>query len=658
MFGKLTLEAVPYHEPIIMVTIAGIILGGLAIAGLITYYGKWQYLWKEWFTSVDHKRLGIMYLILGMVMLLRGFADAVMMRGQQVMASAGSEGYLNAHHYDQIFTAHGVIMIFFVAMPLVIGLMNIVVPLQIGARDVAFPFLNNLSFWFTAAAVVLINVSLGVGEFAQTGWLAYPPLSGLEFSPGVGVDYWIWSLQISGLGTLLTGVNFFATIIRMRAPGMTMMRLPVFTWTALCANILIIASFPILTVTIALLTADRYLGTHFFTNDMGGNMMMYINLIWAWGHPEVYILVLPVFGIFSEVVATFCKKKLFGYTSLVWATVAITVLSFVVWLHHFFTMGSGANVNAFFGITTMIISIPTGVKIFNWLFTMYRGRIEFTSPMLWTVGFIITFTVGGMTGVLLSVPAANFVLHNSLFLIAHFHNVIIGGVVFGCFAGITYWFPKAFGFKLDDVWGKRAFWFWITGFFVAFMPLYVLGFMGMTRRVSQNIDPEFHGWLVVAACGAGLIALGVLCQVIQVVVSIRDREKNRDWTGDPWGGRTLEWATSSPPPFYNFAIEPKVTGLDAFWEAKEDGSAYRQPAKYAPIHMPKNSGAGVIIAAFSVVFGFAMIWHIWWMAIAGFVGMIATWIIHSFNDDVDYYVQVDEIERIEGQHFDNINKVA
>ena len=658
MFGKLTLEAIPYHEPIIMVTIAGIILGGLAIAGLITYYGKWQYLWKEWLTSVDHKRLGIMYLILGMVMLLRGFADAVMMRGQQVMASGGSEGYLNAHHYDQIFTAHGVIMIFFVAMPLVIGLMNIVVPLQIGARDVAFPFLNNLSFWFTAAAVVLINVSLGVGEFAQTGWLAYPPLSGLEFSPGVGVDYWIWSLQISGLGTLLTGVNFFATIIRMRAPGMTMMRLPVFTWTALCANILIIASFPILTVTIALLTADRYLGTHFFTNDMGGNMMMYINLIWAWGHPEVYILVLPVFGIFSEVVATFCKKKLFGYTSLVWATVAITVLSFIVWLHHFFTMGSGANVNAFFGITTMIISIPTGVKIFNWLFTMYRGRIEFTSPMLWTVGFIITFTVGGMTGVLLSVPAANFVLHNSLFLIAHFHNVIIGGVVFGCFAGITYWFPKAFGFKLDDVWGKRAFWCWITGFFVAFMPLYVLGFMGMTRRVSQNIDPEFHGWLVVAACGAGLIALGVLCQVIQIVVSIRDREKNRDLTGDPWGGRTLEWATSSPPPFYNFAIEPKVTGLDAFWEAKADGSAYKKPAQYAPIHMPKNSGAGVIIAAFSVVFGFAMIWHIWWMAIAGFIGMIATWIIHSFNDDVDYYVQVDEIERIEGQHFDNINKVA
>lgn len=658
MFGKLTLDAIPYHEPIIMVTVAGIILGGLGIAGLITYFGKWQYLWKEWFTSVDHKRLGVMYLILGMIMLLRGFADAVMMRTQQVMASAGGDGILPPHHYDQIFTAHGVIMIFFVAMPLVIGLMNIVVPLQIGARDVAFPFLNNISFWFTAAAVVLINVSLAVGEFAQTGWLAYPPLSGLEYSPGVGVDYWIWSLQISGLGTLLTGVNFFATIIKMRAPGMTMMRLPVFTWTALCANILIIASFPILTVTVTLLTADRYLGTHFFTNDMGGNMMMYINLIWAWGHPEVYILVLPVFGIFSEVVATFCKKKLFGYTSLVWATIAITVLSFIVWLHHFFTMGSGANVNAFFGITTMIISIPTGVKIFNWLFTMYRGRIEFTSPMLWTIGFIITFTIGGMTGVLLSVPAANFVLHNSLFLIAHFHNVIIGGVVFGCFAGITYWFPKAFGFTLDETWGKRSFWFWIVGFFVAFMPLYVLGFMGMTRRVSQQLDPAFHPWLVVAAVGAGLIAIGVLCQVIQVVVSIRDREKNRDLTGDPWGGRTLEWATSSPPPFYNFAIEPTITGLDAFWEAKQNGTAYQQPKQYAPIHMPKNTGAGVIIAGFSALFGFAMIWHIWWMAIAAFVAMIATWIIHSFNDDVDYYVQVDEIERIEGQHFANINKGA
>ncbi|MEH2919750.1 cytochrome o ubiquinol oxidase subunit I [Samsonia erythrinae] len=658
MFGKLTLDAVPYHEPIIMVTVAGIIVGGLALLAAITYFGKWKWLWAEWFTSVDHKKIGIMYIIVGLVMMLRGFADAIMMRGQQVLASAGHEGFLNAHHYDQIFTAHGVIMIFFVATPFVVGLMNLAVPLQIGARDVAFPFLNSLSFWLFVVGVILINISLGVGEFAQTGWVAYPPLSGKEYSPGVGVDYWIWSLQISGLGTTLTGVNFFATILKMRAPGMTLMKMPVFTWTALCTNVLIIAAFPILTVTIALLTLDRYLGTHFFTNDMGGNMMMYINLIWAWGHPEVYILVLPVFGIYSEVVATFCKKRLFGYTSLVWATIAITVLSFIVWLHHFFTMGSGANVNAFFGIATMIISIPTGVKIFNWLFTMYQGRIQSHSAMLWTTGFIITFSIGGMTGVLLAVPGANFVLHNSLFLIAHFHNVIIGGVVFGCFAGITYWFPKAFGFTLNETWGKRAFWFWIIGFFVAFMPLYVLGFMGMTRRLSQQINPEFHPLLVVASIGAVLIGIGVLCQVVQFYVSIRDRHQNRDLTGDPWDARTLEWSTSSPAPFYNFATVPHVNERDAFWEAKEKGEAYKRPASYEEIHMPKNTGAGVVISAFSLVFGFAMIWHIWWMAIIGFAGMIVTWIVHSFNQDVDYYVPVKEIEQIENQNFDQLSKAG
>ncbi|MFT8210679.1 MAG: cytochrome o ubiquinol oxidase subunit I [Symbiopectobacterium sp.] len=658
MFGKLTLDAIPYHEPIIMVTVAGIIVGGLALLAAITYFGKWKWLWAEWFTSVDHKRIGIMYMIVAFIMMLRGFADAIMMRGQQVLASASEAGFLNAHHYDQIFTAHGVIMIFFVATPFVVGLMNLAVPLQIGARDVAFPFLNSLSFWLFVVGVILINLSLGIGEFAQTGWVAYPPLSGKEYSPGVGVDYWIWSLQISGLGTTLTGVNFFATIIRMRAPGMTLMKMPVFTWTALCTNVLIIAAFPILTVTIALLTLDRYLGTRFFTNDMGGNMMMYINLIWAWGHPEVYILVLPIFGVYSEVVATFCRKRLFGYTSLVWATIAITVLSFIVWLHHFFTMGSGANVNAFFGIATMIISIPTGVKIFNWLFTMYQGRIQPNSAMYWTTGFIITFTIGGMTGVLLAVPGANFVLHNSLFLIAHFHNVIIGGVVFGVFAGITYWFPKAFGFTLNETWGKRAFWFWIIGFFTAFMPLYVLGFMGMTRRLSQQIDPQFHSLLVVASVGAVLIGLGVLCQVIQFYVSIRDRDQNRDLTGDPWGGRTLEWETSSPPPFYNFAIVPHIQERDAFWEQKERGEAYKKPASYEEIHMPKNTGAGVIISAFSLVFGFAMIWHIWWMVIVGFVGMIATWIVHSFNRDVDYYVPVKQIEEIENQHFDNISKTG
>ncbi|EKO3380347.1 cytochrome o ubiquinol oxidase subunit I [Vibrio fluvialis] len=651
MFGRLTLDSIPYHEPIIMITMAVIALVGLAVVVTITRMGKWQYLWNEWFTSVDHKKLGFMYIAVAMIMLIRGFADAVMMRSQQLLSSAGEAGYLPQHHYDQIFTAHGVIMIFFVAMPLVIGLMNIVVPLQIGARDVAFPYLNNLSFWLFVVGVILTNMSLAVGEFGRTGWLAYPPLSGIDASPGVGVDYWIWALQISGVGTTLTGVNFFATILRMRTPSMPLMKMPVFTWASFCANILIIISFPILTVTIALLTLDRYLGMHFFTNDMGGNMMMYVNLIWAWGHPEVYILVLPVFGVFSEVTATFSRKKLFGYTSLVWATIVITILAFVVWLHHFFTMGGGANVNAFFGIATMIISIPTGVKIFNWLFTMYRGRIQFTTPMMWTVGFLISFSIGGMTGVLMAVPGADFVLHNSVFLIAHFHNVIIGGVVFGCFAAITYWFPKATGFTLNETWGKRAFWCWLTGFILAFLPLYALGFMGMTRRISQNIDHEFFPLLAVAAFGTAIVALGVLCQFIQIYVSVRDRKQNLDLTGDPWGGRTLEWATSSPPPFYNFAVLPKGDELDAFWYQKERGEHdLNKEVEYQPIHMPKNTPTGIYVSAWALIFGFAMIWYIWWLAAIGFIGIVATSIKHSFNEDLDYYVQVDEIKAIEEAH--------
>ncbi|KLV10548.1 cytochrome o ubiquinol oxidase subunit I [Photobacterium ganghwense] len=651
MFGRLTLESIPYHEPIIMVTLGVIALVGIAVAAMITRAGKWQYLWNEWFTSVDHKKIGFMYIAVAMIMLLRGFADAVMMRSQQLFSAAGEAGYLPPHHYDQIFTAHGVIMIFFVAMPLIIGLMNIIVPLQIGARDVAFPFLNNLSFWLFVVGVILTNMSLAVGEFGRTGWLAYPPLSGIDASPGVGVDYWIWALQISGVGTTLSGVNFFTTILRMRTPSMPLMKMPVFTWASLCSNILIIISFPILTVTIALLTLDRYVGTHFFTNDMGGNMMMYVNLIWAWGHPEVYILVLPVFGVFSEVTATFARKKLFGYTSLVWATIVITILAFVVWLHHFFTMGGGANVNAFFGIATMIISIPTGVKIFNWLFTMYKGRITFTTPMLWTIGFLISFSIGGMTGVLMAVPGADFVLHNSVFLIAHFHNVIIGGVVFGCFAGLTYWFPKMTGYTLNETWGKRAFWCWIIGFILAFVPLYALGFMGMTRRLSQDINPEFFPLLAVAACGTAVIAAGVLCQFIQIFVSIRDRHQNVDLSGDPWDGRTLEWATSSPPPFYNFAVLPKGDELDAFWYQKERGEHNKdQEAEYQPIHMPKNTPTGMYVSAWSLVFGFAMIWYIWWLAAIGFVGMIVTCIRHSFNEDVDYYVTVEEIKAIEAAH--------
>lgn len=646
IFGRLSLEAIPYHEPILIGTFAAVALGGLLVLALMTKFRLWGPFWRDWVTSIDHKKIGIMYIVLGLVMLLRGFADALMMRAQQAIAFGDQLGFLPPHHYDQVFTAHGVIMIFFVAMPLITGFMNFVVPLQIGARDVAFPFLNNFSFWMTTGGAVLIMMSLFIGEFARTGWLAYPPLSGILASPGVGVDYYIWGLQVAGVGTTLSGINLIATIIKMRAPGMTMMKMPVFTWTSLCSNILIVASFPILTAALALLSLDRYVGTNFFTTDLGGNAMMYVNLIWIWGHPEVYILVLPAFGIFSEVVSTFSQKKLFGYASMVYATVVITILSYLVWLHHFFTMGSGASVNSFFGITTMIISIPTGAKIFNWLFTMYRGRIKFEVPMYWTIGFMITFVIGGMTGVLLAVPPADFVLHNSLFLIAHFHNVIIGGVLFGLLAGISFWFPKAFGYKLDPFWGKCSFWFWQIGFFVAFMPLYVLGLMGVTRRMSHFDDPSLQIWFQVAAFGALLIAAGIGSFLIQLVVSFLKRDQLRDVTGDPWNGRTLEWSTSSPPPQYNFAFTPVVHDHDAWHDMKTRGHQ-RPTGDFQDIHMPKNTAAGVILAGLSTLVGFALIWHMWLVAGVAFAVTVISAIVHTFNYKRDYYIKADEVTRTE-----------
>jgi cytochrome o ubiquinol oxidase subunit 1 len=658
MFGKLTLEAIPFHEPIVMVTLAMIALGGIAVVGAITYFRKWTYLWTEWLTTVDHKKIGVMYIVVAMVMLLRGFADAIMMRTQLAAATGGSEGYLPPEHYDQIFTAHGVIMIIFMAMPFFTGLMNLAVPLQIGARDVAFPFLNSLSFYLLLAGVLLVNISLGVGEFAKTGWVAYPPLAGIQYSPGVGVDYYIWALQLSGLGTTLTGVNFLVTVMKMRAPGMKLMDMPIFTWTCTWANVLIVASFPILTAALALLTVDRYLDFHIFTNELGGNPMMYVNLFWAWGHPEVYILILPAFGVFSEVTSTFSGKRLFGHHSMIYASGAIAVLGFAVWLHHFFTMGAGASVNTFFGLATMLISIPTGVKLFNWLFTMYQGRVRFTAPMLWTLGFMITFSIGGMTGVLLAVPGADFVLHNSLFVIAHFHNVIIGGAVFGYIAGFAYWWPKAFGFKLNEKWGKAAFWFWISGFYVAFMPLYALGFMGMTRRLNHSDNPLWEPYLYVAVVGAVLILFGIACQLIQIVVSIRDREQNLDVTGDPWGGRTLEWSTSSPPPFYNFAHMPEKVGLDCWNEAKEAGVAYKVPGKYEAIHMPNNTATGLFMGMFLTVFGFAFIWHIWWLVGASLLATIAVFVHHAARDDQGYMVPAEEVARIEGERLKALAKAG
>ncbi len=654
LLGKLNWNAVPFDQPIIMGTVAGMVAVILSALAWVTVKGAWPYLWREWITSVDHKRIGVMYLLLAMIMLLRGFADAIMMRTQQAVAAGSAQGYLPPEHFDQIFSAHGTIMIFFVAMPLVIGLMNFVVPLQLGVRDVAFPTMNSISFWLTASGVLLTNVSLAIGEFAKTGWVAYPPLSELQFSPGVGVDYYLWSLQISGVGTLLTGVNFVTTILKMRAPGMGYMRMPVFCWTALASNLVIVAAFPVLTATFAMLLLDRYLGFHFFTVSAGGNPMIYVNLFWVWGHPEVYILVLPAFGIYSEVSATFSGKSLFGYRSMVGATMAICVLSYTVWLHHFFTMGASAGINAFFGMASMIIAVPTGVKIFNWLFTMYGGRVRFEVPVLWTIGFMISFVFGGLTGVLLALPPVDWQVHNSLFLVAHFHHVIIPGVVFATMAGYNYWFPKAFGFRLNRRWGVASFWCWFIGFHLAFMPLYVVGLMGMTRRLQHYDVLAWRPWLLIAEAGALIILAGIICQVVQLVVSIHDREQLRDTTGDPWNGRTLEWATASPPPAWNFAVLPQVSGIDAFWSGKQYERAQQaQLAKereFEPIELPRNSAIGFVIAFFAVITGFALIWHIWWMAGVGAIGVFLAVLAFAFRNEEDIKISADNVARFEQAH--------
>lgn len=646
-FAHVGTQAAPATDSMIMM--GGritIIVGVLGILAALIYFKKLGWLWRNWLTSLDPKKIGVMYLIVGVVMLLRGLADVLMIRSQQALSVGDSTGIVSSDHFQQVFSAHGTIMIFFAAMGIMFGLINLVLPLLLGSRDVAFPFMNSVSFWLFAAGAGLMNLSLVIGEFSAAGWLAYPPLSELQYSPGVGVDYWIWTLQIAGVGSLLSGINFLVTIFKMRAPGMTFMKMPIFAWSVMGSMSLVVFAFPILTATLAMLSLDRLLGMHFFTSDLGGNPMMYINLIWAWGHPEVYILILPAFGIFSEVVPTFSRKRLFGYTSMVWAIWAIVLLSFLVWLHHFFTMGAGADVNAFFGIMTMIIAVPTGVKVFNWLFTMYRGKITFSTSMLWFLGFVITFTIGGMTGVLMSIPAIDFQLHNSLFLVAHFHNMIIGGVLFGFFAGINYWFPKVFGFKLNERLGRYSAWCWIIGFLTAFLPLYVLGMMGATRRLDHyDASMGWQGLFIVAGIGVGIICLGVFFQVLQLAYSIWKRNDNRDTTGDPWDGRTLEWSVSSPAPEYNFASIPTVTGRDAFWTMKQSKS-HEKPV-YKDIAVPKNTGLGLIIAGFAFLVGFGLIWHLFWLAAIGLVGVVVTLIVRSMDEETEHIIPAAEVERIE-----------
>ncbi|SEQ41666.1 cytochrome bo3 quinol oxidase subunit 1 apoprotein [Devosia sp. YR412] len=642
LFGKLTLDALPFYSPIAAGGAATIVLGGVAVVGLITWLKAWTYLWTEWFTSTDHKKLGIMYVILALVMLLRGFVDALMMRAQQAIAM-GNEGYLTPDHFQQVFSSHGTIMIFFMGMPFLFGIMNYVVPLQLGARDVAFPLLNAIGLWLTAAGAALVMASLVIGVFSTGGWTGYPPYTELSYSPTVGVDYWIMALLIAGTGTTLSAINFIVTIYKMRAPGMGLMQMPLFCWTALCASLLAVFALPGLTVAGGLLALDRYLGMHFFTNDGGGNVMNYANLFWIFGHPEVYILILPAFGVFSTVIPTFSQKRLFGYNVLVYATMCIAVLSFTVWLHHFFTMGADANVNAFFGIMTAVIAVPTGVKVYDWILTMYRGRLRFDTPMLWSIAFILTFVIGGMTGVILSIPPLDYVFHNTLFLIAHFHNMLIPGMLFGLFAGYAYWFPKAFGFPLDETWGRRAFWFWVVGFYLAFMPLYVLGFMGAVRRMTYYDQPEWQVYFIIAAIGALSVLLGIVSQIIQLVVSIRNRAQTANLAGDHWGGQTLEWSTSSPPPEYNFAVLPTVCTLDAFQVAKDMGTPHLWPERYEPLEVPRNTMVGLVFGALAFLLGFATVWHIWWLAGLAIIGIVGITIARSFATETTRIIPASEI---------------
>jgi cytochrome o ubiquinol oxidase subunit I len=660
ILGRLTWDSLP-HE---WFTLGGTgafatILIGLTI--FLTRKHLWKWLWREWLTTTDPKKIGVMYIIVAFLMFIRGGLDVVMIWLQQSIGSSNmpgflgaTHGYLSADHFQQIFTAHGDIMVFFVTMGFLFGLINLVVPLQIGARDLAFPFLNSLGFWLYLAGVILINMFFVLGgEFAATGWLAVAPLSELQFNPGVGVDYWIWSLQVSGLGTLIGGINFVVTILKMRAPGMSLMRMPMFTWASLMGMILVISIFPILAMTMALLTLDRYLGMHFFTLDNGGNAMMYWNLIWMWGHPEVYVLIIPVFGIYSEIVSAFSQKKIFGYTSLVIAVGGVTLLSFSVWLHHFFTMGAGADVNAFFGIMTMWIAIPTGVQIINWLFTLFRGRIKYVSPLYWFFGFVSTFTFGGMAGLLMALPPVDFQVHNSLFLVAHFHTMIVGGALFGIFSGFTYWFPKFTGFKLNERLGKYAFWTWLIGFFVSFVPLYILGMMGAVRRMDTYNPSMGWQWLfMVSLLGACIIMCAVGLQILQLIVSIRQRNQNRVGN-DPWNGRSLEWATSSPPPFYNFAVIPHVHSRDAFWEMKQDinnkhpKGASHSVVAYEDIELPKNTPMGIYISGFVFLFGLAMVWHAWLFAIIGLGGAIVCVLLRTFDENSEYVLTAAEVEKIE-----------
>lgn len=657
LLGRLDLNALPLYSKVATAAASLVLLVIIAALILITVKRWWPYLWREWFTSLDHKRIGIMYVALSLIMLMRGIIEAVMMRTQQALA-VNSEGYLTPEHFSQMFSTHGTIMIFFMAMPFLTGLINFAMPLQIGARDVRFPMLNAISLWLTAAGAALVMASLMLGKFSTGGWSGYPPFTGVDYQPGVGPDYWIWALTLSSIGSTLTGLNFAVTIYKDRCPGMTLFRMPLFTWTALCTSILMIFAMPPLTVATLLLALDRYLDFHFFTNAHGGNLMNFVNLFWLFGHPEVYILILPAFGVFSEVFATFSGKRLYGYKSLVWASLAITVLSFTVWLHHFFTMGQSAGVNAAFGIATMLIGIPTGVKIYDWMLTVFRGRVRFSVPIIYSAMFLMLFVIGGLTGITLATPPVDYQVHNTVYLVAHFHNMLIPGTLFGMLAGYSYWFPKAFGFRLNEAWGRFTALCFGGGFLLAFMPLYVLGISGMPRRSQAIFTAEFAPLLWTAEIGAVLLSLALVGLYVQLWVSIRDRHRNAVPLGDPWDGRTLEWTTTAPPPEYNFAVLPTIHDRDPFSWLKEHGLAHAPVLQFEDIHLPKSSATPLVIGAASFVCAFGLVWHIGWAAAGGFMLVSGTVIARSFVRDTERVITGATLRQAEERRLQQLRGAA
>ena len=642
LFGTLNYNSLPFYSPIATFGAGVEVFSALGAVAVITWMGRWGYLWREWLTSLDHKKIGIMYVMLAFVMLARGMVEGVMMRTQQAVA-INNPGFLPPDHFGQLFSTHGTIMIFFMAMPFLTGLINFVMPQQIGARDVRFPLLNAISLYLTIAGAGMIIISLILGKFSTGGWTGYPPYTEKTAQPGVGPDYWIWAVTLSSIGSTLTGLNFVATIYKERARGMGFFRMPLFTWTALCTSILMVFAMPPLTVATAMLALDRYLGFHFFTNAMGGNMMNYANLFWLFGHPEVYIVILPAFGVFSSVFATFSAKRLYGYRSLVYATMCIAVLSFTVWLHHFFTMGQSANINAFFGIATMLIGVPTGVKIYDWMLTMYKGRVRLTTPMLYSVMFVMLFVIGGLTGVILAMVPVDFQVHNTVFLVAHFHNMLIPGTLFGMLAGYTFWFPKAFGFRLNETWGRIAALCFGFGFMLAFFPLYFTGAQGMPRRAQEIFQPQFAPYLYVAEVGALILLAGLGALVMQLLVSIVQRDRTRVPLGDPWDELNLEWASPAPPPEYNFYGVPEVHDRNAFKWMKEHGTAYKPADRYEDVRLPKNSSVAFIIGVASFACAFGLVWHIWWAVIAGLVVSWGAVITRSFARDTHHTIGADDV---------------